>query len=92
MSDLLELINSITLSVVTVAWALFLVTWVVGWALRGSPIPFYRVKRIGQSLIEDAVWGAFWLAIGSSVFALIAYIASQINVPYPEPPQITPSG
>lgn len=92
MSDVLGLIRSLTLSIVTIAWALFLITWIIGWALRGSPIPFYRVKRVGQSLVEDAVWGAFWLAIGSSVFALISYIASQITVPYPEPPPITPQG
>jgi len=78
-TTLTEFISSLTQTVVSAAWALFLLTWSIGWILRGSPIPFLRVKRTGQDLIEDAVWAAFWLAIGSSVFALVSYIAGSVS-------------
>ncbi len=81
MADLVEFISSLTMRVASIAWGLFLLAWSIGWLLRGSPIPFVRVKRVGQDLVEDAIWAAFWLAIGSSVFALVSYIASSIGQP-----------
>ncbi len=88
MTDVVEFIQQIILDVTIIAWVMFFLTWVIGWALKGSPIPFLRVKRAGQRFIEDAVWAAFWLAMGSTVFALIAYIATQFQQPFPEPPTI----
>jgi hypothetical protein len=38
-----------------------------------------RIKRMGQDMVEDAIWAAFWLAIGSSIFALISYIVDQVT-------------
>jgi hypothetical protein len=64
--------------VAQIAWGLFLLAVGVGWALRGSPIPIFRIKRSGQDILEDAILAAFFLAIGSSVFALIQYLASQV--------------
>jgi len=82
-----EFIQGLTVQVMSIAWLLFLITWVIGWAVRGSPIPIHRVKRTGQSLVEDAVLAAFWMALGSSIFALISYITSSIYQPMPPPPQ-----
>lgn len=84
--ELVELIRGLTAQVVAVAWALFFASWVVGWALKGMPIPFTRVKKIGERILEDGVWAAFWLAVGSSVFALVSYIASSVYQPLPQPP------
>lgn len=78
MADLVSFISNLTTKIVTIAWGLFLLTWSIGWLLRGSPIPFMRVKRAGQDLVEDAVWAAFWLALGSSIFALISYIVNMV--------------
>jgi len=86
LSDLVELIRNLTFQIATIAWVLFLLSWVMGWAIRGSPVPFIRVKRIGQDLIEDAILAAFWLAMGTTIFSIIAYIISLISVPLPEPP------
>jgi hypothetical protein len=88
-TTIVGLIQSITQTVVAVAWGMFLLTWSIGWLLRGSPIPFLRVKRAGQDLIEDAVWAAFWLAIGSTVFSLVSYIASTVSSTMPPPPNTT---
>ncbi len=85
-SDLVEFVRQTTLAVMSVAWFVFLVTWAVGWALRGSPIPFRSLKRAGQSLIEDSVLAAFWLALGTTIFALISYVASSVSLPMPPPP------
>lgn len=78
MGDIVGLIQNITNQVTAIAWALFVLTWSIGWTLRGSPIPFAKLKRTGASLIEDSVWAAFWLAVGSSIFAFITYIVQQI--------------
>ncbi|MET1128995.1 MAG: DNA import protein CedA1 [Thermoproteota archaeon] len=77
--DITDFISMLTSRVVASAWGLFLLTWSIGWLLRGSPIPFMRIKRMGQDMVEDAIWAAFWLAIGSSIFALISYIVDQVT-------------
>ncbi|MEB3816448.1 MAG: hypothetical protein LRS46_00690 [Desulfurococcales archaeon] len=74
MGDIITLIQSITNKITAIAWSLFILTWSIGWTLRGAPIPFSKVKRVGSSFIEDSIWAAFWLAIGSSLFAFITYI------------------
>ncbi len=86
--EIIEFIRQLTLQVMVAAWGIFVLTWIVGWALRGAPIPITRVKKAGNSLIEDAIWAAFWLAMGGTIFSLISYIVSQIGVPVPEPPNI----
>lgn len=74
-----SLIQEFTQRVALIAWGVFGLSWAIGWALRGSPIPIYRVKRTGQGIVEDSIIGAFWLAIGTSVFALILYVTSNIS-------------
>ncbi|MCQ4343660.1 MAG: hypothetical protein NO117_01690 [Sulfolobales archaeon] len=76
--SILQIVQNLTAEVAQIAWGLFLLAWGVGWALRGSPIPIFRIKRSGQDILEDAILAAFFLAIGSSVFALIQYLASQV--------------
>lgn len=72
-------IQELSQRIAIIAWGLFGLSWVIGWALRGSPVPIYRVKRVGQSIVEDSILGAFWLAVGASVFTLIMYITSNIS-------------
>lgn len=69
LSDIVSFIQELIVNVMIIARIMFFLTWALGWAIRGAPIPFLRVKRAGQRLIEDAVWAAFWLAMGSIVFA-----------------------
>lgn len=73
-----SLISDLTTRIVMAAWALFMLSWALGWLLKGSPVPIYRVKRFGQDMVEDAILGAFWLAVGTSIFALIKYLAASI--------------
>jgi hypothetical protein len=73
---IMEFISDLTTKIAAAAWTIFLLSWSVGWLLRGIPLPSMRLKRTGQGIIEDAIWAAFWLAVGSSVFALIQYVAS----------------
>ncbi|BFH73460.1 hypothetical protein SJAV_14040 [Sulfurisphaera javensis] len=75
---LLSFIENLNSTVTEIAWSVFVLAWAVGWALRGSPIPIFRIKRGGQDLIEDAIIAAFFLAIGSTIFYVISYIASQV--------------
>jgi hypothetical protein len=76
--SLVTLIENLTSTVTEIGWSLFILAWAVGWALRGSPIPIFRIKRGGQDIVEDAIIAAFFLAIGSTIFYLISYIASQV--------------
>lgn len=85
--DVVTFVRNLTVQIMAVAWALFLVSWVIGWAVRGSPVPIHRVKKAGQSLVEDAVMAAFWMAVGSSIFALISYLTSNLYQPLPPPPK-----
>ncbi|MEM0026829.1 MAG: DNA import protein CedA1 [Ignisphaera sp.] len=84
--DIITLIKDLISKTVVVAWLLFFLTWLIGWAIKGAPIPMGRVRKIGQGLIEDAVWGAFWVAVGTTIFWLITYIASYIGNALPPPP------
>ncbi len=88
MGDIVTLVKEVTQRVMVLAWALFMLSWSLGWAIKGSPIPFLKLKRAGQDLIEDAIWAAFWLAMGTTVFAIIVYIASALYMPPPPPPSI----
>ncbi|MEM1927779.1 MAG: DNA import protein CedA1 [Acidilobaceae archaeon] len=76
MESLIQAVEEWTTKITALAWALLLLTWSIAWTLRGSPIPLARVKKFGSSLAEDAVWAAFWLAIGALVFKVIVYIAA----------------
>ena len=76
--SLLTFIQNLNTIITEIAWSIFLLAWAVGWALRGSPIPIFRIKRGGQDIIEDAIIAAFFLAIGSTIFYFISYIASQV--------------
>jgi len=86
--DPVEFIKGLITIVVVVAWFVFLLAWIIGWLIRGLPIPFLRVKKLGGKFIEDAVWAAFWLAMGTTVFAIIAYITSSLQLPMPQPPSM----
>ncbi|MCE4600790.1 MAG: hypothetical protein F7C38_04415 [Desulfurococcales archaeon] len=77
--DLLNLIQNTTQQISILAWAVFLLTWSIGWTLRGAPIPLGRLKRTGSSFIEDSVWAALWLALGSTIFSLITYLIQVIT-------------
>lgn len=79
MPDLITLIEEWTDRITALAWALFLLTWSLGWAIRGSPIPSSKVKKIGTNLVEDAIWAAFWLALGSTVFKAIVILVDTVT-------------
>jgi hypothetical protein len=78
MTGIETLIQQITTQITEIAWSVFILAWAVGWAIRGSPIPIFKIKRTGQDFIEDAILAAFWLALGTAVFSLVSYVASQI--------------
>ncbi len=76
--DIIQFVDDLTAKVTALAWSLFLLTWSLGWAIRGSPIPLSRLKRAGNSMIEDSVWAAFWLALGSTLFNFITWLVRQL--------------
>ncbi|BAF34713.1 hypothetical protein APE_0220a [Aeropyrum pernix K1] len=78
-ADIVQMVEDLTGKLTALAWALFLLSWSIGWTLRGSPIPSSRIKRVGNSLIEDSMWAALWLALGTTVFAVIVRLAGIVN-------------
>jgi Na+/phosphate symporter len=86
--DPVEFIKGLITLTVVVAWFVFLLAWIIGWLIRGLPIPFLKIKKLGSKFIEDAIWAAFWLAMGTTVFAIIAYVTSSLQLPMPQPPSI----
>jgi len=84
--DILTLIKDLIAKAAAISWFLFLLSWIIGWAIKGAPIPIGKARRVGQGLVEDAIWGAFWIAVGSSIFWLITYIASLLSKSFPAPP------
>ena len=89
-ATLISTLHDISIKLAIVAWVVTGLSWFVGWIIRGSPIPLRRVKRVGQSLIEDAVIAAFWLALSTTIFALIQYIANNLNMTAPSVPLTLP--
>ena len=79
LQDYINLIYDWTLKVTVIAWALVGLSWAIGWMLRGAPIPILRIKKFGNTLIEDAIIAALWLALGSTVFFLIATAAKYVT-------------
>ncbi|MCE4616202.1 MAG: hypothetical protein F7C09_03950 [Aeropyrum sp.] len=79
MVELVDLIDDLTTKVTALAWALFLLSWSLGWAIRGAPIPSSKIKKVGNSLVEDSMWAALWLALGTTVFALIVKAANIVS-------------
>jgi hypothetical protein len=84
--DIVSLIKDLISKTVMIAWLLFFLSWIIGWAIKGAPIPMGRARKLGQSLIEDAVWGAFWIAVGTTIFWFITYISSYLGNALPSPP------
>ncbi len=79
MTDIASFITTLTAKIASISWGLFMLAWSIGWLIKGAPIPFFRLKRAGQSIIEDAIWAAFWLALGTTVFALVSQVASLLS-------------
>ena len=77
--DAVQFIQDLTTKVTAIAWSMFILTWSIGWTLKGAPIPFARLKRTGDSLIEDSIWASFWLAMGTTVFTLVSYVVRSIT-------------
>ena len=79
--QIVNMIQDWTLKVTIVAWAVVGLSWAIGWALRGAPIPLTRLKRVGHGIVEDAIIAALWLALGSTVFYLISVVAKSFLPP-----------
>lgn len=76
--DLAGLINGINSTITEIAWSLFLVAWGVGSLMRGGPIPIFKVKRLGQDFLEDALLAMLLFALGSTIVTFIQSIPGQI--------------
>ena len=71
-------IYGVTLTITEIAWLIFLVSYAVGWLIKGAPIPLYNFKEMGQNILYEALLAAFFLAIGSTIFYAISTVASSI--------------
>jgi hypothetical protein len=79
LSDLLNTIATLTTQLTLLATALFGLSWVIGSALAGSPLPFRDWKEFGKGLRTDAIKAAFELMLWSAISALVSWIAVVIS-------------
>jgi hypothetical protein len=78
-TDLLTRIAWTTTQINLIALALFALSWALGSAIKGSPIPFREWKEFGNGIRMDALKAAFELALWSGISALIGWIAVAIS-------------
>jgi hypothetical protein len=78
-SDLLNTIATLTTQITLLATALFGLSWVIGSALAGSPLPFREWKEFGRGLRMDAIKAAFELMLWSALSSLVSWIAVLIS-------------
>jgi len=76
LEHLIRTIAILTTQVSLLALALAGLTYMVGSALRGAPIPIREVKEAGYGLQTDAVRAVFWVAIYSALSSLVAWTAA----------------
>ena len=77
--DLLTRIAWATTQINLIALALFALSWALGSAIKGSPIPFREWKEFGNGIRTDALKAAFELALWSGISALISWIAVAVS-------------
>lgn len=74
----INFIHNVTITIMEIAWGVFLLTFAAGWLIKGAPIPFYDFKQVGQGFIYEAVIGAFFLALGSTIFYAILTLTGNL--------------
>jgi len=47
--DLISLIKELITNIVIVSWFLFILSWIIGWTIKGAPIP------IGKEYIKTPI-------------------------------------
>jgi len=78
-SNLLNTIAWLTTQISLIATGLFALSWALGSALAGSPLPFKDWKEFGKGLRTDAIKAAFELMLWSALSALVSWIAAAIS-------------
>ena len=76
LQHLIKTIAILTTQVSLLALALAGLTYMVGSALRGAPIPMREVREAGYGLQTDALRAIFWIAIYSTLASLVAWTAA----------------
>ena len=76
LQHLIKTIAILTTQVSLLALALAGLTYMVGSALRGAPIPIREVREAGYGLQTDALRAIFWIAIYSTLASLVAWMAA----------------
>src|SRR6266571_5364715 len=74
-----DLINNIaiaTTAVSLVTTALAALSWGLSALIRSSPLPWSDWKRYAETLQQDSIRSLLYLAIFSSISALVAWVAS----------------
>ncbi len=76
--NLLNTIATLTTEITLVATALFALSWALGSALAGSPLPFREWKEFGRGLRSDAIKALFELMMWAGLSSLVSWIAALI--------------
>lgn len=69
-----------TTAISLISMGLFGLTYLVGYLLKGSPIPWRDIKEFGNGLSNDAIRAALMMALWSAILSLITWIVSVISL------------
>ena len=79
-AQLTQKIAETTTSISLIAMGIFGLTYLIGYLLKGTPVPWRDIKEFGNGLSNDAIRSAMMLALWSSIVALLTWVVSVISL------------
>lgn len=77
-AQLTQKIAETTTAITLIAMGIFGIAYLVGFLLKGSPVPWRDIKEFGNGLVNDSIRAALWLSLWSAVIALLSWVVSVI--------------
>lgn len=79
-AQLTQKIAETSTSVSLIAMAIFGLSYLIGYLLKGSPVPWRDIKEFGNDITNNAIRSAMMLALWSSIVSLLLWIVSVISL------------
>lgn len=79
-ADLTAKIAEISRDISLIAIALAALSWGIGSALKGIPLPIRELKEFGNETMLSAVKSIFWISMFGVISATVTYVISIISL------------
>lgn len=77
-AQLTQKIAETTTSISLISMGMFGLTYLIGYLLKGAPVPWADIKQFGNGLTNDAIRSSLMMALWTSILSLITWIVSVI--------------